>query len=154
MAPPINKPRLDGICIFGDVGAMVTPEVLCRALEGEGVGQAVEEHEEAKSTAKRGARSVYVGVGEMGKGQVCKWSDNCDVNTHEKHKYSPRGLEIWGNLNVVQKVVYLWLGEAEVVKEGVVVQAHFHVVQVAGPVRVRIPIFYGPLINGMKDRQI
>ena len=77
MAPPIDKPCLDGICIFGNVGAMVTPEMLGRALEGEGVGQAIEKHEEAKSTAKRGPRSVYmgvgcvyVGVGEMGKEQV------------------------------------------------------------------------------------
>ena len=65
MAPPVNKPCLDGICVFGDVSAMVTPEMLGRALKGEGVGQAVEEHEEAKSTAKRGPRSVCVGVGEM-----------------------------------------------------------------------------------------
>ena len=154
VAPPLNKPRLNGVGVLVKVGAMVTPELLCRAFEGEGVRQTVEEHEKAKSSAKRGARSLYVGVGEKGKQEVCKRPNNSDVSTHRRHEYSPRGLARSVNFDMVEKIVYLWRREAEVVQEGVLVQASFHVVQVAGPVRVRIPFFYGPFLHGSKDSQV
>ena len=67
MAPPINKPRLDGIRIFGNVGAMVTPEVLCRALEGEGVelvevgGPGGRHHADLTALGRGGVDVVKVG---------------------------------------------------------------------------------------------